>query len=243
MERILALWAVPRSTSTAFERMMRQRGDFECLHEPFGEAWYFGDEWRCPPQRHIENRPGVTYRSTHEEILALAGVRPVFLKDFGHYITHMADDAFLDAYEHSFLIRDPADVLPSMWSNWPDFVIEEAGYAEQHLLFDRVAARTGRIPPVIDAADLLDDPHGVTVVWCEAICIPFMGDALEWGTSDRAEHSWWEGGSWHGKLERSTGFVRQERDYVAVDHNEHLRSTHALCRPHYEALRSHRLTP
>ena len=40
---ILALWAVPRSTSTAFEWMMRQRGDFECFHEPFGEVWYQGE--------------------------------------------------------------------------------------------------------------------------------------------------------------------------------------------------------
>ena len=40
MYKIVALWAVPRSTSTAFEWMMRQRGDIDCLHEPFGEAWY-----------------------------------------------------------------------------------------------------------------------------------------------------------------------------------------------------------
>ena len=37
---ILVLWAVPRSTSTAFERTMSQRGDHECVHEPFGEVWY-----------------------------------------------------------------------------------------------------------------------------------------------------------------------------------------------------------
>ena len=43
MHKILALWAVPRSTSTAFEWMMRQRGDLDCLHEPFGEAWYQGE--------------------------------------------------------------------------------------------------------------------------------------------------------------------------------------------------------
>ena len=36
MEKILALWAVPRSTSTAFERMMRERGDFWVVDEPFG---------------------------------------------------------------------------------------------------------------------------------------------------------------------------------------------------------------
>ena len=43
MNKIVALWAVPRSTSTAFEWMMRQRGDLDCLHEPFGEAWYQGE--------------------------------------------------------------------------------------------------------------------------------------------------------------------------------------------------------
>ena len=37
---VLVLWAVPRSTSTAFERMMSQRGDHTCVHEPFGEVWY-----------------------------------------------------------------------------------------------------------------------------------------------------------------------------------------------------------
>lgn len=43
MHKIVALWAIPRSTSTAFEWMMRQRGDMNCLHEPFGEAWYQGE--------------------------------------------------------------------------------------------------------------------------------------------------------------------------------------------------------
>ena len=40
MHKIVALWAVPRSTSNAFEWMMRQRGDLDCLDEPFDEAWY-----------------------------------------------------------------------------------------------------------------------------------------------------------------------------------------------------------
>ena len=32
---IIALWSHPRSMSTAFERIMRSRGDLDCLHEPF----------------------------------------------------------------------------------------------------------------------------------------------------------------------------------------------------------------
>ncbi|MCP4301768.1 MAG: sulfotransferase family protein, partial [Gammaproteobacteria bacterium] len=48
MHKILALWATPRSTSTAFEWMMRMRGDMTCFHEPFGEAWYQGEDARWP---------------------------------------------------------------------------------------------------------------------------------------------------------------------------------------------------
>lgn len=43
MHRIIVLWATSRSTSTAFEWMMRMRGDMECFYEPFGQAWYQGE--------------------------------------------------------------------------------------------------------------------------------------------------------------------------------------------------------
>ena len=38
----LALWSAPRSRSTAFERMMRARGDFTVLHEPFSHLANYG---------------------------------------------------------------------------------------------------------------------------------------------------------------------------------------------------------
>jgi hypothetical protein len=33
---------VPRSISTAFERVFVERDDFEVLHEPFSDAYYYG---------------------------------------------------------------------------------------------------------------------------------------------------------------------------------------------------------
>ena len=36
----IALWAVPRSISTAFERVFVERDDFEVLHEPFSASYY-----------------------------------------------------------------------------------------------------------------------------------------------------------------------------------------------------------
>ena len=43
-DKPVALWAVPRSISTAFERVFVERDDFEVLHEPFSYAYYYGPD-------------------------------------------------------------------------------------------------------------------------------------------------------------------------------------------------------
>lgn len=241
MQPILVLWAVPRSTSTAFEWMMRQRGDHSCHHEPFGEAWYMGEDRMCPRQTKDPIKPGLSFQSVWQTLQEDAAAQRVFMKDFPHYIMQMADADFLSRFNHSFLIRTPAKMLPSMYKNWPDFMIEETGYAEQRELFDRLCQRDGAPPPVVDSDDLLDDPAGTIEAWCTAVGIPFMPDALEWEPGERKEMSWYDGGSWHANLEASTGLTRQKRDYVAIDHNDHLKRAYELCQPHYEAMHQHRL--
>ena len=251
---ILALWAVPRSTSTAFERMMRQRGDHHCVHEPFGEVWYsIGNDTR-PPESHIQHRPGLTYEAVWDELVSAARREPVFVKDFPHYVTHMhdwsvpgagpggADLPFLDAFNHSFLIRDPAKSLPSLYGQWTDFAMSETGFAEQRALFDLLTERAGRPPPVIDADDLLDDPIGVSAAWCDAVGVPRRPDALWWESDNDAKMTWYEGGTWHDNLAQSTALTRQPRDYVPVDHNRFLKDAYDACLPHYQALHQHRLT-
>ena len=252
---ILVLWAVPRSTSTAFERMMSQRGDHEIAHEPFGEVWYsIGNDTR-PPDSHIQHRPELSYESVWEDLVSAARRGPVFMKDFPHYVTHMhrwvapagsPDDPqvpFLDAFNHSFLIRDPAKALTSMYGQWSDFTLDETGFAEQRALFDLLTQRTGTPPPVIDADDMLDDPRRVTAAWCDAVGIDFKPEALQWGTTEASDLTWYETGTWHANLAGSTTLSRQKRDYVAIDHNQLLRDAYAACLPHYQAMHAHRLAP
>src|SRR5215216_4739762 len=43
-EKPIALWAVPRSISTAFERVFVEREDFEVLHEPFSASYYYSED-------------------------------------------------------------------------------------------------------------------------------------------------------------------------------------------------------
>ncbi len=240
-DRILILWATPRSTSTAFEWMMRMRGDFVCLHEPFGPAYYRGEDRRTtrPDENPVDT--GRTYASTWQEILDTRRDGRVFSKDFPNYIMHMADGEFLDHFQHTFLIRDPAKALASMYNQWDEFTMDEASYEDLHGMFDLVVDRYGAIPPVIDSDDLLDDTPGVVKAYCDAVGIEFLPEALEWDEGERHEVRWY-GGDWHGSLQSSTGLQRQPTQYRAtIDDVPFLQDMYERCRPHYDALDRHRL--
>ena len=246
MHKIIALWAVPRSTSTAFEWMMRQRGDLDCLHEPFGEAWYQGE---APLWHRFEPgglaTPGLTLETVWDDIQRRAKRGPVFLKDFPHYVSHMWTPEFLAHFTHAFLIRDPAKTLTSINDKWPDFHEGEVGFPEQRALFDLLSALDGKAPPVIDSDDLLEAPVAMTRLFCEAVRIPFVEDALSWEAGgDPAAHSWWDGGSFHANLAQSTGLVPQERRYVDLkDAPARLRQVYRRMKPHYAHLHARRLLP
>ena len=176
MNKILALWAVPRSTSTAFEWMMRQRGDLNCFHEPYGEAWYQGEEPLWPRLTEDSVRtPGLTLGSVHAKLLKAADSAPVFIKDFPHYVSHLWDDAFLDNFNHSFLIRDPAEVAASFAATTGNVTANDIGTARQTEIFEQARELTGRDWPVIEGRDVLADPERMLPAICREIDIPFMG--------------------------------------------------------------------
>ena len=245
MHKILVLWATPRSTSTAFEWMMRMRGDLTCFHEPFGEAWYKGDDARWPRLRVDSERiPGLTFDSVLDELLAAAAQGPVFSKDFPHYVEHLWNDEFLAYFKHSFLIRDPAKVTTSMYKHWPDFELKEVAFVEQRELFDRLADQLGGPAPVIDSDDLLEDPGAVVEAYCNAMGIPYLEKALSWEPGERKEVSWYDGGSWHANLRDSDGLKPQPRQTIDIsDAPDKIKRIYETVLPHYEHLHAHRLKP
>ena len=244
MHKIVALWAVPRSTSTAFEWMMRQRGDIACLHEPFGEAWYQGETplWPRLTDQSVRT-PGLTLESVWQSMLAQAKEGPVFSKDFPLYIDHMWDDEMLSYFTHSFLIRNPAMTITSMYDKWPDFHEKEVGFAEQRALFERILDKTGTPPPVIDSDDLLENPAEIVEKWCEAVGLPFIESALSWEPGARDEVSWWDGGSFHANLRNSDGLKPQPRkSYIKIEEAPlRVQEVYERVMPHYEFMYQHRI--
>ncbi len=71
---MLMLWSAPRSRSTAFYRVMIERGDFTGVHEPFSNVAVFGNV-------EISGRPLATAPEVIAELRSLATTRQVFIKD------------------------------------------------------------------------------------------------------------------------------------------------------------------
>lgn len=247
MQKILALWATPRSTSTAFEWVMANRGDMTCLHEPYNEAYYYS-EYRRNDRYFIadpalEAIPGLSFEAVHRKLLDLAGSGRVFIKDFACSVMHMADDGFLDRFTHTFLIRDPGKVIPSMHARWPDIALDELGFEDLHLLFRRVAEREGSVPPVIDSDDLLQAPEQGIRTYCEAAGIPHIGESVRWGENVRDRNPTWNSDEhgFHDSLKSSRGLGRQRTSYPPLDSSADMLRLYRASMPHYEKLFEHRL--
>jgi len=245
MNKILALWATPRSTSTVFEKVMANRGDMRCFHEPYNEAYYYGADRRH--DRYYNADPSLSVKhelsiaSVHSDLTTLAENEQVFIKDFAYSVAHMADDTFLDTFTHTFLIRDPDKVITSLHARFPDVTLPEIGFEELHTLYKRVADREGKAPLVIDSDELLAAPEAGMHAYCEALGIPFIADALQWQKSDK--NPTWNNDEqgFHDALKSSTKLAPQKRDYPALDTSADMLRLYEASLPHYQALREQRL--
>jgi hypothetical protein len=223
--------------------MMRQRGDFECFMEPFETCAYFGEDRIFERFAATAAKADHTYANMLRALLEGAGRMQLFIKDHAYYIDHIANESFLQGFQHTFLIRDPAETLPSYFNKWPDLTFEETGFAAQRSLFDKVTQYSGREPVVIDANDLVAEPANTIRAYCVAVGIEFMPQALTWQPpAEQQPNGTWEGGLWHQYLGTSTGFkARSHSPYPDVCDNGTMQQFYERCLPDYRYLHARRL--
>lgn len=194
---IIALWSHPRSISTAFERIMRARGDLECLHEPFMYDYYINRSKRVMP--HFEAEPGhpKSYESIRDWILAKAEHGPVFFKDMSYYVVpHIFEDAaFMQRLTHSFLLREPVASIASYVKLDPDVTREEIGIEAQWRHAEWLLQHGDRKPIVVLSEALQADPAGQMRAYWQAVGLADRPSALEW--DDAAPEDWKQVSGWH----------------------------------------------
>ncbi|MDQ3910669.1 MAG: sulfotransferase family protein [Actinomycetota bacterium] len=231
-----ALWAVPRSISTAFERVFVERGDFKVFHEPFSASYYYSTERRSDRFAGEEPKAEYGYAEVLARILS-PSEKPVFFKDMAYHAASLLSRDFAARFANTFIIRDPRFVLVSLYKFWPDFTFEESGYERLHDLF-QYATEEGQKAVVVDATDFLNDPEGIVAAYCETLGIPFVPEALSWEPREVPEWQIWS--EWHEDAEKSTGIKRQLVEQKP-EIPEGLEEVYSRCLPYYEALHAERL--
>lgn len=193
--------------STAFERIMRERGDCTVFHEPFLGYYYSRRTERTLPLHNTDRDllPD-TYEGVRDTLLEAGRSGPVFFKDMSYYVVPpiLSDREFCERLVNVFLIRDPRRSIASYYKLDPQMTSPEIGLEAQWRHCDALAQMLGTDPLIVRAEDIQRDPRGtLAAVWHRA-GLDFVEGAFEWQSGD-VPQDWERVAGWHGDVLASTG--------------------------------------
>ena len=131
-----------------------------------------------------------------------------YQKHMAHHLLPEIDRGWLDGsgFLHAFLIREPAEMLMSLARNVPNPTLRDTGLAQQIEIFEHVwRTGGGRVPAVIDARDVLENPRRMLTLLCDALQVPFDEAMLHWPGGPRDTDGIWAK-HWYTSVEKSTTF-------------------------------------
>ena len=230
-EKPIALWAVPRSLSTAFERVFVERDDFEVLHEPFSASYYYSQDRLSDRYSEVEPEDQYNYENVLHDVLKPREKR-VFVKDMAYHARDLLSPEFASNFVNTFIIRDPKYVIASLHKKWPDFTTEETGFELIYDLFRYATEVNGEDVVVVDAMSFSENPGGILAAYCEHLDVHFDPSSLSWESREVEEWEMWDG--WHDEAQRSTGIKRAERKDPTLSRD--LQQVYDYCLPYYYQL-------
>ncbi len=230
-EKPIALWAVPRSLSTAFERVFVERDDFEVLHEPFSASYYYSHDRPSDRYSDVEPEEQHNYENVLRDVLKPREKR-VFVKDMAYHARGLLSPEFASNFVNTFIIRDPKYVIASLHKKWPDFTTEETGFELIYDLFRYATEVNGEDVVVVDAMSFSENPAGILAAYCEHLDVAFEPGSLSWESREVEEWEMWDG--WHDEAQQSTGIKRAERKDPTLSRD--LQQVYDYCLPYYYQL-------
>jgi len=243
----LAMWSGPRNISTAMMRSWGNRADTVVVDEPLYASYLTATGKAHPMADEVIASGETDWRKVVASLTSeglLSGppgqddISIFYQKHMTHHLLPEMDRAWLARLTNCFLIRDPAEVIASYLRKNEDMSFEDLGFGQQAEIFDWVRDHSGRIPPVIDARDVLQDPERTLSLLCAAIGIEFDPAMLSWSPGLRPTDGVWAK-HWYHEVAQSTGFApyRAERPVVPAQWRE----LEARCRESYKRLSEFRL--
>jgi len=236
----IAMWSGPRNISTALMRAWGNRPDTFVTDEPL-YAHYL--------KVTLLQHPGADEVIAHHEsdwrkvVARITGEIPEgkkiwYQKHMAHHLLPEIELGWIDRVVNCFLIREPTEMLASLMEFVPQPTLRDTGLPQQVRIFEMVRERTGRVPPVLDAEDVLRDPRGVLTKLCDAVGVPFTEAMLRWPAGRRKTDGIWAK-NWYSKVEQTTGFQPLKPKNISLP--EQVRDLVEPCQQLYQTLREHRL--
>ncbi len=236
----IAMWSGPRNISTAMMRSWGNRPDALVVDEPF-YAFYLRSTGKTHPGAdEVIASEETDWRKVIERLTgAIPDDKRIFYqKQMTHHLLPEIDLEWLVGMTNCFLIRNPREVILSYMKRQSDPTLEDLGFVQQAEIFNWVAARTGSIPPVIDASDVLQNPERILRLLCTAVGIEFDESMLSWPSGLRDTDGVWAR-YWYREVAKSTSFQPYKpREGIVPDR---VRELHEQCREYYEQLHEYRL--
>ncbi|MEY9860767.1 hypothetical protein ABH935_006404 [Catenulispora sp. GAS73] len=235
---VIAMWAHSRSTSTAFLRMMIERGDVVVVHEPWLE---FTDTGRVElPGADGRQAVATSDQELIDHLTALGANSTVFVKEVldHRYPGVFENPARLAPFVHVFIAREPRQTIASHYAMKPTVTRPEIGFERLYELFELLRGVCDRQPLVLRSERLLTDTETAVRTFCRYTGLPYLPRAMSWQPQERAE--WQRHRAWHIDAINSSGFADRGNDYeVTVDNSPLLKDFYDHHRPFYEKLVEH----
>lgn len=234
------MWSGPRNISTAMMRSWGNRPDTIVCDEPL-YAHYLSVTGKDHPgaAEVIEAGPVDLAEAIRGLVAPLPPGKTIFYqKHMAHHLLPKMDRSWLRQLTNCFLLRDPNEVIPSYIKHVADPTLNDTGYPQQAELFELVRKWTGKIPPVIDARDVLENPREILSQLCHVVGIEFTDSMLSWPPGLRSTDGVWAK-YWYQEVQTSTGFRPYRSRSQPVPEN--LQPLLKSCQDLYQQLYSHRL--
>ncbi len=238
----IAMWSGPRNISTAMMRSFGSRPDTAVCDEPLYAHYLLVTGVQHPGRDEVIAAQENDWRKVTETLTGpMPGGRAIwYQKHMAHHLLADVGREWLDRLSHAFLIREPDEMLASLLRTYPQAGLADTGLPQQWEIFERVAERLGRAPPVVLSSDVLRDPRAMLTKLCEALGVTFLAAMLSWSPGRRDTDGIWAP-HWYAAVEASTGFEPWRQKPVSLP--ESRRPLLAECRRWYEKLHQHRLKP
>lgn len=201
---VIHSWSAPRSLSTSLMYSFAQRDDIEVLDEPLYAHFLRVTGVERPYREELLSKGESDGNKVVKEIIYGPGVKKYrYCKNIAkHYLPGVANE-MMRRGKHFILIRNPMEILPSFDKVVPPSFLE-LGLASLVSVYSELC-ELGNPPPVIDAAELRQDPEAVLRGLCEDLCIPFQPSMLKWEAGPKPADGIWAPW-WYTSVHKSVGF-------------------------------------